>query len=71
MLVEKSTTTSTPINHDATLSFSIVYPNKEGRFVMRDIGKVSIANVNGSEDGKTLKIADVEMGDYLSVAIIV
>ncbi|KDP28714.1 hypothetical protein JCGZ_14485 [Jatropha curcas] len=54
---------------DARLSFAFVYPDKHGRFVVRQVG-TTISNRNGKlDDGKTLAELGFQIGDYLDVAI--
>ncbi|TYH99859.1 hypothetical protein ES332_A11G095200v1 [Gossypium tomentosum] len=55
---------------DARLSFAFVYPDKNGRFVVREVGKTfSYGNVRRLDDSKTLGELSFEIGDYLDVAI--
>ncbi|XP_044491859.1 histone deacetylase complex subunit SAP18 [Mangifera indica] len=56
---------------DARLSFAFVYPDKNGRFVLREVGKtLSYGNGRRLDDGKTLAELGFEIGDYLDVAIL-
>ncbi|XWS35712.1 hypothetical protein CRYUN_Cryun20dG0020000 [Craigia yunnanensis] len=55
---------------DARLSFAFVYPDKNGRFVVREVGKTfSYGNGRRLDDSKTLGELSFEIGDYLDVAI--
>ncbi|XWS45984.1 hypothetical protein CRYUN_Cryun14cG0026100 [Craigia yunnanensis] len=55
---------------DARLSFAFVYPDKNGRFVVREVGKAfSYGNGRRLDDSKTLGELSFEIGDYLDVAI--
>ncbi|XWS32271.1 hypothetical protein CRYUN_Cryun23aG0145700 [Craigia yunnanensis] len=55
---------------DARLSFAFVYPDKNGRFVVREVGKTfSYGNGRQLDDSKTLGELSFEIGDYLDVAI--
>ncbi|KAL4361663.1 hypothetical protein GQ457_04G032160 [Hibiscus cannabinus] len=55
---------------DARLSFAFVYPDKNGRFVVREVGKTfSYGNGRRLDDSKTLNELRFEIGDYLDVAI--
>ncbi|KAF2315366.1 hypothetical protein P3X46_014690 [Hevea brasiliensis] len=55
---------------DARLSFAFVYPDKNGRFVVREVGK-TYSNRNGKlDDGKALAELGFQIGDYLDVAIL-
>lgn len=63
------------VNEDARnihskLSFCNVYPNKEGRLTMKELGFVfsNPKKVSGKED-KTLKELNFETGDYVDIAI--
>lgn len=55
---------------DARLSFSFVYPNRQGRNVMKQAG---ITNSNARrqtvDDNKTLQELGFQTGDFLDVAI--
>jgi len=56
---------------DAKLSFAFVYPDKNGRFVVRPVGTTfSYGNGRRIDDGKTLDELGFQIGDYLSVAIL-
>ncbi len=51
-----------------TLSYSLVYPDKRGIHVLREVGVVK--GVGGGDDGeKTLKDCGLEIGDHIDVAI--
>ncbi|KAI9110139.1 hypothetical protein K1719_019180 [Acacia pycnantha] len=54
---------------NAKLSFAFVYPDKHGRFIVREVGK-TLSHGNGRlDDGKALAELGFEIGDYLDVAI--
>ncbi|CAL9105348.1 unnamed protein product [Musa acuminata var. zebrina] len=56
---------------DAKLSFAFVYPDKNGRFVVRPVGMTySHGNGRRLDDAKTLAELGFQIGDYLSVAIL-
>ncbi|URD92442.1 histone deacetylase complex subunit [Musa troglodytarum] len=56
---------------DAKLSFAFVYPDKNGRFVVRPVGMTySQGNGRRLDDAKTLAELGFQIGDYLSVAIL-
>ncbi|KAJ6807446.1 putative histone deacetylase complex subunit SAP18 [Iris pallida] len=56
---------------EAKLSFAFVYPDKNGRFVVKGVGMTySFGNGRRIDDGKTLKDLGFQIGDYLSVAIL-
>ncbi|CAM8946567.1 unnamed protein product [Rhodiola kirilowii] len=57
---------------DAKLSFAFVYPDKRGRFVVREVGQ-TLSYGNGKrmlDDGKALADLNFMIGDYLDVAIL-
>ncbi|CAG7881160.1 unnamed protein product, partial [Brassica rapa] len=55
---------------DAILSFGFVYPDKNGRFIVRQVGQtMSYPNRKQPDDSKTLADLHFEIGDYLDVAI--
>ncbi|GLT78303.1 hypothetical protein SLA2020_498430 [Shorea laevis] len=55
---------------NAKLSFAFVYPDKRGRFVMRQVGMThSYGNGRRLEDNKALAELGFQIGDYLDVAI--
>ncbi|KAF8052013.1 hypothetical protein N665_1631s0012 [Sinapis alba] len=55
---------------DARLSFAFVYPDKNGRFIVRQVGQtMSYPNRKQPDDTKTLADLHFEIGDYLDVAI--
>ncbi|KAI4377712.1 hypothetical protein MLD38_015297 [Melastoma candidum] len=55
---------------DAKLSFAFVYPDKTGRFVVREVGRTfSYGNGRRLDDAKTLAELSFQIGDYLDVAI--
>ncbi|KAL8159291.1 hypothetical protein V2J09_000828 [Rumex salicifolius] len=54
---------------DAKLSFAFVYPDKNGRFVVREVGKTfSYGNGRRLDDNKALEDLGFQIGDYLDVA---
>uniref|UniRef100_A0A5B6ZFB9 18 kDa Sin3-associated polypeptide n=1 Tax=Davidia involucrata TaxID=16924 RepID=A0A5B6ZFB9_DAVIN len=57
---------------DAMLSFAFVYPDKHGRFVVREVGRTfSYPNGRRPDSGsKTLAESSFQIGDYLDVAIL-
>ncbi|RVW41207.1 Histone deacetylase complex subunit SAP18 [Vitis vinifera] len=56
---------------DAILSFAFVYPDTNGRFVLREVGKTfSYGNGKRLDDGKALAELGFQIGDYLDVAIL-
>ncbi|XP_016499525.1 histone deacetylase complex subunit SAP18-like isoform X2 [Nicotiana tabacum] len=56
---------------DASLSFAFVYPDKRGRFVVREVGRTySYPNGRRPDSGsKSLSELKFQIGDYLDVAI--
>ncbi|EXC17796.1 hypothetical protein L484_023149 [Morus notabilis] len=56
---------------NAKLSFAFVYPDKRGRFVLKQVGMThSCGNGRRIDDDKALGGLDFQIGDYLDVAII-
>ncbi|KAK0582658.1 hypothetical protein LWI29_028222 [Acer saccharum] len=56
---------------DGRLSFAFVYPDKNGRFVLREVGKTfSYGNGRRLDDALALGELGFEIGDYLDVAIL-
>ena len=55
-------------NRSARVSFALFYPDKRGKFVMRELG-VTHSFRKGEDDRKTLERLNFVTGDYLSVAI--
>ncbi|CAA2969110.1 Hypothetical predicted protein [Olea europaea subsp. europaea] len=57
---------------DAILSFAFVYPDKRGRFVVREVGRTfSYPNGRRPDSGsKSLSELCFQIGDYLDVAIL-
>ncbi|KAF5203396.1 Histone deacetylase complex subunit sap18 [Thalictrum thalictroides] len=56
---------------DAKLSFAFVYPDKFGRYVVRQVGRThSYAHGRLMDDNKALANLDFQIGDYLDVAIL-
>jgi hypothetical protein len=52
----------------AMLHFSLVYPDRNGNHVMREIGRIN-ASHSGPDDAKTLSQCKFQTGDYLDIAI--
>ncbi|XP_078446274.1 SIN3 associated polypeptide P18 [Wolffia australiana] len=57
---------------DAKLSFAFVYPDKQGRHVVRPVGMTYSYPGNGrrQDDMKTLSELGFQIGDYLDVSIL-
>ncbi|XP_010255598.1 PREDICTED: histone deacetylase complex subunit SAP18 [Nelumbo nucifera] len=56
---------------DAKLSFAFVYPDKHGRYVVRQVGMThSYGNGRRLDDSKALAELSFQIGDYLDVAIL-
>ncbi|KAK3224732.1 hypothetical protein Dsin_004594 [Dipteronia sinensis] len=56
---------------NAKLSFAFVYPDKRGRFVLRQVGMThSYGNGRRLDDSRALAELNFEIGDYLDVAIL-
>ncbi|KAG8377831.1 hypothetical protein BUALT_Bualt08G0074500 [Buddleja alternifolia] len=57
---------------DATLSFAFVYPDKRGRFVVREVGRTSSYPNGRRPDSGSKALGDLsfQIGDYLDVAIL-
>ncbi|KAJ8900223.1 hypothetical protein K2173_024863 [Erythroxylum novogranatense] len=55
---------------DARLSFAFVYPDKTGRFVVREVGKTYSNRIGKLDDAKALAELGFQIGDYLDVAIL-
>ncbi|KAJ7962271.1 histone deacetylase complex subunit SAP18-like [Quillaja saponaria] len=55
---------------NAKLSFAFVYPDKHGRFLVREVGKTFSYGSGKLDDGKALAELGFEIGDYLDVAIL-
>ncbi|XP_042483905.1 histone deacetylase complex subunit SAP18 [Macadamia integrifolia] len=56
---------------DAKLSFAFVYPDKNGRNVVKPVGMThSYGNGRRQDDSKTLAELFFQIGDYLDVAIL-
>ncbi|KAI3947960.1 hypothetical protein MKW92_035829 [Papaver armeniacum] len=58
---------------DAKLSFAFVYPDKNGRFVVRQVGTThsqGMGNARRQDDHKALSDLSFQIGDYLDVAIL-
>ena len=56
------------INSRSRLEMALVYPNRSGKNIMREIGSVR-ASQQGKDDETTLKNVRLEAGDFLSIAI--
>ncbi|CAN8318693.1 unnamed protein product [Cochlearia groenlandica] len=55
---------------NARLSFAFVYPDKNGRFIVKEVGQtMSYPNRRQPDDSKALADLGFEIGDYLDVAI--
>lgn len=50
------------------LSFAVVYPNKDGRYVVKKMGEIYTCQ-EGEDDNKTLKELGMEVGDFVDVLI--
>lgn len=62
-----ATTTTT-----TTLSFALVYPDRTGRHVLRQVAVVRCGEESGEEDEvgqRTLRELKLEIGDYMDVAV--
>ncbi|XVF52780.1 hypothetical protein PTKIN_Ptkin05aG0046300 [Pterospermum kingtungense] len=56
---------------NAKLSFAFVYPDKRGRFVLRQVGMTnSYGNGRRLDDTKALADLSFQVGDFLDVAIL-
>ncbi|KAI4354945.1 hypothetical protein L6164_003766 [Bauhinia variegata] len=53
---------------NAKLSFALVYPDKHGRFVVREVGK-TLSYGTGKLDDLALAQLDFQISDYLDVAV--
>lgn len=53
---------------NARLAFALVYPDRRGKNVMRQVGIVH-NRLPGPDDNKTLKSLNFQTGDFLDVAI--
>lgn len=51
-----------------TLTFALVYPDKEGRFVLRNVGRLASFR-GGPDDKKTLADVNFQTGDYLDILV--
>jgi len=54
---------------DAKLSFAFVYPDKDGKNVVRQVGS-TFSTRRSDDDKKTLAFLKFETGDFLDVAIL-
>ncbi|XP_062155972.1 histone deacetylase complex subunit SAP18 [Alnus glutinosa] len=55
---------------NARLSFAFVYPDKNGRFKVREVGMTYSFGSGRLDDGKTLAELRFQIGDYLDVGIL-
>ncbi|KAK7274649.1 hypothetical protein RIF29_15745 [Crotalaria pallida] len=55
---------------NAKLSFAFVFPDKNGRFKVQEVGKTLSFGTGRLDDGKALADLNFEIGDYLDVAIL-
>lgn len=55
--------------HFIRLSFAVVYPDKRGALVLKEVGSVHALR-RGPDDEKTLRQLHFQPGDYLDVAVI-
>ncbi|EXC11715.1 hypothetical protein L484_020767 [Morus notabilis] len=55
---------------NAKLSFAFVYPDKHGRFLVREVGKTFSYGNGRLDDNKALAELGFQIGDYLDVAIL-
>merc|ERR1711907_424370 len=55
---------------DARISFALVYPDKRGEPVVRQIGRV-LSSKRTDEDAKSLRDHGFQCGDFLDVAVFV
>eukprot|EP00397_Hematodinium_sp_SG-2012_P044245 GEMP01049375.1.p1 GENE.GEMP01049375.1~~GEMP01049375.1.p1 ORF type:complete len:182 (+),score=41.15 GEMP01049375.1:57-602(+) len=54
---------------EARLSFRLIYPGKDGKNVMTDVGEV-LSITKGESDNKLLSDSNFQVGDCLSLAIL-
>ncbi|XP_059455806.1 histone deacetylase complex subunit SAP18 [Corylus avellana] len=54
---------------NAKLSFAFVYPDKNGRFTVKEVGMTYSYGNGRLDDGKTLAELCFQIGDYLDVGI--
>jgi len=52
----------------ARLSFAFVYPDRQGKNIVRQVGS-TLAHAKSADDSKTLAQLNFDTGDYLDVAI--
>ncbi|KAB2605014.1 histone deacetylase complex subunit SAP18-like [Pyrus ussuriensis x Pyrus communis] len=58
-------------SRSARLSFAFVYPDKHGRFVVKQVGmRNSHGNGRQVDESKALNDLNFQIGDYLDVAIL-
>lgn len=55
---------------NAKLSFAFVYPDKHGRFLVREVGRTFSYGNGRLDDSKALAELGFQIGDYLDVAIL-
>ncbi|PON37385.1 Sin3 associated polypeptide p [Parasponia andersonii] len=55
---------------NAKLSFAFVYPDKRGRFLVREVGRTFSYGNGRLDDSKALAELGFQIGDYLDVAIV-
>lgn len=55
---------------NAKLSFALVYPDRHGRFVLREVGKTFSFGNGRLDDSLALAELGFQIGDYLDVAIV-
>ncbi|KAK9840666.1 hypothetical protein WJX81_008397 [Elliptochloris bilobata] len=53
----------------ARLEFALIYPDRRGRNVLREVGQTS-ATRRGPDDEKTLRDLNFQTGDFMDVAIL-
>ena len=54
--------------HDCNLSFALVYPDKRGKLVLKELGSTN-AMRRGPDDLTTLIDVGLQAGDYIDVAL--
>ncbi|GMN57890.1 hypothetical protein TIFTF001_026999 [Ficus carica] len=55
---------------NAKLSFAFVYPDKHGRFLVKEVGKTFSYGNGRLDDNRALAELGFQIGDYLDVAIL-
>lgn len=54
----------------ARVSFAFVYPDKRGRYVMKEVGRVSCSGMAKADDGnRSLASLHFQTGDFMDIAI--